>query len=53
MKTYLRALLPILLALTYSDSYAIVYGGVDFPAGEVSFADEWILYEPTNNVLAL
>lgn len=28
------------------------YGGIDFPDGAVSFADEWILYEPTSDVLA-
>ena len=31
---------------------AEIYGGIDFPDGAVSFADEWILYEPTSNVLA-
>ncbi|RLB75267.1 MAG: hypothetical protein DRH24_19875 [Deltaproteobacteria bacterium] len=31
---------------------AEIYGGIDFPDGAVSFADEWILYEPTTDVLA-
>jgi len=29
---------------------AAIYGGIDFPAGAVSFADEWISYEPTADV---
>ena len=29
---------------------AAIYGGIDFPDGAVSFADEWILYEPSTNV---
>jgi hypothetical protein len=31
---------------------AAIYRGVDFPDGAVSFADEWIRYEPTSDVLA-
>ena len=31
---------------------AEIYGGVDFPSGAISFADEWIFYEPTSDVLA-
>ena len=30
---------------------AEIYRGVDFPEGAVSFADEWILYEPTAGVM--
>ena len=31
---------------------AAIYGGIDFPDGAVSFADEWIFYNPTTDVLA-
>ena len=29
---------------------AEIYGGVDFPDGAISFADEWIFYQPTTDV---
>jgi hypothetical protein len=42
-----REVAPVLLILIHATSAnAVIYGGIDFPAGAVSFADEVVSYDP-------
>lgn len=44
MKTY--PLVALLISAISVHSYGEIYGGIEFPEGEVSFVDEVVLYEP-------
>ena len=45
--SYLKPIVSIGLLFAPVLSHAVVYKGVDFPDGAVSFADEVVLYDPT------
>jgi len=45
-------LVVMIFMLIATQAQAALYGGIEFPQGEVSFADAWVYYAPTSDVLS-